>query len=143
MTNLQAALGLAQLERLDKMVLLKRCMGKLYAKLLNELSCVQLPLANTDYAENIFWVFGLVLDEAKGLDAAETMKKLSEKGVGCRPFFFPMHQQPVFKKMGMFESECYPVAERLYRQGFYIPSGLGLKDEEIEDVARIVTELLA
>ena len=143
MTNLQAALGLAQLERLDKMVLLKRRMGKLYAKLLNELSCVQLPLANTDYAENIFWAFGLVLDETKGLDAAETMKKLSEKGVGCRPFFFPMHQQPVFKKMGMFESECYPVAERLYRQGFYIPSGLGLKDEEIEDVARIVTELLA
>ena len=142
MTNLQAALGLAQLERIESIVLRKRRMGKLYTKLLNEISGVQLPLVSTDYADNIFWVFGIVLDESKGMDAEETIKKLNVKGVGCRPFFFPMHQQPVFKKMGMFEGESYPVAERLYRQGFYIPSGLALKDSEIEHVAEIVKELL-
>ena len=143
MTNLQAALGLAQLERLDTIVSRKRRMGKLYTKYLNDLPCVQLPLASDDYAENIYWVFGLVADESKGIEAEATMKKLIAKGVGCRPFFYPIHQQPILKKMGMFEGENYPVAERLYKQGFYIPSGLALKDVEIERVAEIVKEVLA
>ncbi len=142
MTNLQAALGLAQLERLDKFVVRKRRMGARYTELLARLPGVQLPLARTEDAENIYWVYGLVLDEALGFDAEEAMRRLTGAGIGCRPFFYPMHQQPVLRRAGLFANESYPVAERLYRQGFYIPSGMALTDEQIEQVAETVGRVL-
>lgn len=142
MTNLQAALGVAQLERLDAFVDRKRRMGARYQALLNGLRDVQLPLATTEYAQNVYWVFGLVLGDERGLDAGQAMERLAAAGVGCRPFFCPMHQQPVLLRLGLFEGERYPVAERLYRQGFYIPSGLALSDAQIERAARIVHEVL-
>jgi perosamine synthetase len=143
MTNLQAALGLAQLERLDEFVAIKRHMGVRYTEFLSGLKGVRLPLSCTDYAQNIYWVYGLLLDETIGLDAEEAMKRLAAKGVGTRPFFFPMHQQPVLRKMGLFESETLPVAERLYKQGFYIPSGMALTDDQALRVAQAVIEVLA
>lgn len=142
MTNMQAALGLAQLEQLDKFVARKRAMGERYTALLKDLPLVQLPLAHTDYADNIYWVYGLVLDDAIGYDAEEVMKRLAAKGIGTRPFFYPMHQQPVLKRMGLFGGEHYPVAERLSRQGFYIPSGMVLNDAQIECCAVTVREVL-
>jgi perosamine synthetase len=143
MTNMQAALGLAQLERLDEFVARKRRMGARYTELLSGLRGVQLPLPRTDYAENIYWVYGLVLDESVGLDAEEAMKRLAAKGVGTRPFFYPMHQQPVLRKMGLFESVALPVAERLYKKGFYIPSGMALTDDQAQRVAEAVRGVLA
>ena len=142
MTNLQAALGLAQLERLDEFEGRKRHMGELYQELLAGMPGVQLPLARTDYAENIYWVFGLVLDESLGIDAEEAMRRLAKHQIGTRPFFCPMHQQPVLLRMGLFAGESYPVAERLYRQGFYIPSGMALTDEQMTHVAATVREVL-
>ena len=142
MTNLQAALGLAQLERLDEFVQRKRSMGKKYTQGLRVLNEVQLPLEKTDYAENIYWVFGLVLDDSIGFDAEEAIKMLGEKGIGCRPFFCPMNQQPVLLEMGFFINESYPVAERLYKQGFYIPSGTALNSEHINHVTKILIESL-
>ena len=142
MTNLQAALGLAQLERLDEFVQRKRRMGKKYTQGLRMLNGVQLPLAKTDYAENIYWVFGLVLDDSIGFGAEEAMKMLGEKGIGCRPFFCPMNQQPVLREMGFFINESYPVAERLYKQGLYIPSGTALTSEHINHVTKKLIEIL-
>jgi len=142
MTNIQAALGLAQLERLDEFVERKRIMGKKYTQGLRVLNEVQLPLEKTDYAENIYWVFGVVLDDSIGFDAEEAMKMLEEKGIGCRPFFCPMNQQPVLRKMGFFIDESYPVAERLYKQGFYIPSGVALNSEQINHVTNKLIEVL-
>ena len=142
MTNLQAALGLAQLERLDEFVQRKRSMGKKYTQGLRVLNEVQLPLEKTDYAENIYWVFGLVLDDSIGFDAEEAIKMLGEKGIGCRPFFCPMNQQPVLREMGFFINESYPVAERLYKQGLYIPSGTALTSEHINHVTNILIETL-
>ena len=142
MTNLQAALGLAQLERLDEFVQRKRSMGKKYTQGLRMLNGVQLPLEKTDYAENIYWVFGLVLDDSIGFGAEEAMKMLGEKGIGCRPFFCPMNQQPVLREMGFFLNESYPVAERLYKQGFYVPSGMALTSEHINHVTKKLIEVL-
>ena len=142
MTNIQAALGLAQLERLDEFVKRKRSMGRKYTQGLRVLNKVQLPLEKTDYAENIYWVFGLVLEESIGFDAEEAMKMLEEKGIGCRPFFCPMNQQPILQKMGYFKNESYPVAERLYKKGFYIPSGLALTSEQINHVTKKLIEVL-
>lgn len=132
MTNLQAAIGLAQLERLDEFVAKKRKMGEEYEKLLQDLPNVQRPLTQTNYATNIYWVYGLVLNEQSELNATMAMKKLADAGMGTRPFFCPMHQQPVLKRMGLFKDEHYPTAEKLYQKGFYIPSGLGININQIE-----------
>ena len=142
MTNLQAALGVAQLERLDEFVARKRRMGRSYTELLNGTPGLQLPLPQTDYAENIDWVFGVVLDDAVPFDAKEAMRRLGDLKIGTRPFFWPMHEQPVFRKMGLFKGAACPVAERLARRGFYLPSGVALTDEQIERVAAVVKEVV-
>ena len=142
MTNLQAALGVAQLERLDEFVARKRRMGRSYTELLNGTPGLQLPLPQTDYAENIYWVFGVVLDDAVPFDAKEAMRRLGDLKIGTRPFFWPMHEQPVFRKMGLFKGAACPVAERLARRGFYLPSGVALTDEQIERVAAVVKEVV-
>jgi perosamine synthetase len=141
-TNLQAALGLAQLEQLDKHVTIKRAIGNKYQTLLADTPNIQLPLKRTDYAENIYWVFGLVLNESLTLEAEEVMKQLAKKGIGCRPFFWSMHEQPVFNKMGLFQDEKYPVSDKLGRRGFYIPSGLGLTKEQMEKTIVALKTLL-
>lgn len=133
MTNLQAALGVAQLEQLDQFIVRKRAIGKKYTSLLKGLPGLQLPLASTDYADNIYWVFGLIADTEEMANAI--VKDLGDKKIGTRPFFWCMHEQPVFQKMGLFKNEHYPVAEGMARRGFYLPSGLGLQDHEIEQVA--------
>jgi perosamine synthetase len=143
MTNLQAALGVAQLERLDEFIARKREMGSRYQSLLAGLPGVQLPLASTDYADNIYWVFGLVLDECLGIDAVEAMRRLGEQGIGTRPFFCPMHLQPVLRRAGLFHGESYPVSERLYQQGFYIPSGMALTEAQAESVSAAVWKALS
>ena len=142
MTNLQAALGLAQLERLDEFVERKRAMGRRYTALLKDCAGIQLPLEKTGYAENIYWVYGLVLEDTVPIDAEEAMKRLAASGVGMRPFFWPMHEQPVFKRMGLFAGENYPVAELLARRGFYLPSGMALTPEQIEKSADAVRQIL-
>lgn len=131
MTNLQAAVGLAQLERLDEFVERKRSTGKLYDKLFDGEYSFSTPLQGTDYAENIYWVYGLVLKKEAGMNASEAMSLLLQKGIGTRPFFYPMHLQPVFRNAGLFSNESYPVAEYLSQFGFYIPSGLALTEEQI------------
>lgn len=142
MSNLQAALGVAQLERLDEFVDIKRSMGARYTELLTDTSGIQLPLVHTDYADNIYWVYGMVLDDSVPFDAKEAMARLGKLGIGTRPFFWPMHEQPVFRKMGFFSAENYPVAERIARRGFYIPSGMALTDEQIVRSAAAVKEIL-
>jgi perosamine synthetase len=142
MTNMQAALGLAQLEQLDEFVKKKRRMGTIYTERLKDIRGLQLPKRATDYAENIYWVYGIVLHDEVPFDAGEAMKRLSARRIGSRPFFFPMHEQPVFRKMGLFTDETYPVAERLARRGFYIPSGLALTDEQMNHAADAVREML-
>ena len=132
MTNMQAALGLAQLEQIEKHIEKKRKIGSLYNAGLKGIKGFRLPLAKTAYAENIYWVYGLVADTEELANA--TVEKLSQQKIGTRPFFWCMHEQPVFQKMGLFKNEKYPVAEKLARNGFYLPSGLGLSEEEVSAV---------
>ena len=142
MTNIQAALGVAQLEKIDAALAKKRHIGARYQELLGGVKWLSLPLPETSYAQNLYWVFGIVLDNKVPIDANAFEKRLQEKGVGTRPFFWPMHEQPVFRQQGMFEGEHYPVAEKLARRGFYIPSGLALTDVQMEYVAAQVKSVI-
>jgi len=142
MTNLQAALGLAQLERLDEFVQKKRAMGEQYQRLLSGVNALQLPLKSNNHADNIYWVFGVVLQPESGLSAVRITTELINRGIGTRPFFWPMHEQPVLQKMGLFRGEFYPVAEKLARSGFYLPSGLKLSTQNIERAASTLKHII-
>jgi perosamine synthetase len=141
-TNIQAALGLAQLERLDEFVARKRRMGQMYTEMLSGIASIQLPLAGTEFADNIYWVYGIVLKEQVPFNAEEAMKKLASLRIGTRPFFYPMHLQPVFRKMGLFKNNVFPVSENLSEKGFYLPSGMALSENDIEYVADSVKSIL-
>ncbi len=137
LTNIQAAIGLAQLERIDELVEKKRWIGHTYNEMLRDISGLILPVEES-WAKNVYWMYGIVLDETTGFDAEEFAKRLKEKGVDTRPFFIGMHEQPVFHKMRLFRNEHYPVAERIARQGLYLPSGLTLTEEQIGKVCEAV-----
>ncbi len=141
MTNFQAAIGVAQLEKLEFHVERKREIGGKYAELLGNNKNFSLGLSKTDYSENIYWVVGILLDNKLENNAEYYMKLLTNEGIGVRPFFYPMHLQPVFKKMNMFRNEKYAIAEDLYKRGFYIPSGLGITNEQIEKVSKMLCKL--
>lgn len=143
MTNLQAALGVAQTERLAETVAIKRKIGRLYDELLADVEAIQRPVARTNYADNIYWVYGIVLKNEVPFDAGEAMRKLAQKGIGTRPFFWCMHEQPVLRKMGLFQGASHPNAEAIARRGFYLPSGLALTEDEIARSARALKEILA
>jgi perosamine synthetase len=143
MSNLQAAVGVAQLERLDEFVERKRRMGRLYNECLSGTAGITLPLPATADAENVYWVYGVVLQDEVPFDAMEAMKRLAALDVGTRPFFWPMHEQPVFHKMGLLRDVSCPVASRLARRGFYLPSGLALTDDQIRRSAAACRAMLA
>jgi perosamine synthetase len=142
MSNLQAAIGVAQLERLAATVARKRAIGRLYNDFLKDVGGIQLPVQMTDYADNIYWVFGVLLDDDVPFDAQGAMEKLRDLGIGTRPFFWPMTRQPVFESMGLFENNDCPVAERLGKRGFYLPSGLALTDAQIAQAAEAMASIL-
>lgn len=143
MTNLQAALGLAQLERLDKNLEIKQNIGRKYLGAFTDIGDIRLPLVRVGYACNIFWVFGFVLASSSSFSAAALAKALAAAGVGTRPFFFPLHKQPVFLEQGIFSSRsCFPVAESLGLNGLYIPSGLAITNDQLRTVVREVRSLL-
>jgi perosamine synthetase len=142
MTNLQAALGVAQFERIDEFITKKRWIGQMYQELLSDIQVINLPVPKKEYADNIYWVFPIVLKDAYYQNAEQVMKGLGVHNIGTRPFFYPMHKQPVFNKKGFFLDENLPNSEKLYERGFYIPSGMAITKEQIEEVSRVLHELL-
>ncbi len=142
LTNLQAALGLAQLERLDWAVAKKRQMGAFYEAAFSGIPELELPPSKTEYADNIYWVFGIVLADSLGFDAAVMMQRLARSKVGTRPFFWGMHEQPVLRRMGLFLNDHHPVTERIARRGFYVPSGLGITEGQQERVVAAVKQAI-
>ena len=142
MTNLQAAVGLAQLERLEEFVERKREMGKYYTEKLKEVEGLMLPVEKTDYADNIYWVYGVVLKENIHADNKKVQKLLQDRGIGCRTFFWCMHEQPAYRNKGMFLGESYPNAEYLARKGFYIPSGMALTKRQMDYVVAEMKDVM-
>lgn len=141
-TNLQAAVGLAQLERLDEFVSRKRAMGRYYTERLKDIDGLILPMEKTDYADNIYWVYGIVLDKHIQMDNRTMQRLLAEECIGSRTFFWCMHEQPVYQRQGLFMGESYPNAEYLARKGLYIPSGLALTKEQMDRVILSVKRVM-
>lgn len=140
MSNLQAAVGVAQLERLPQTLNKKREIGRMYHQHLQGCEAFTLPLTQTAYCENIYWVFGIISKD-KSRDAKWWMNKLAEQGIGTRPFFSPMHIQPCFIHENNGKPDS-PVSEFLSRFGLYLPSGLTLSKDEIEKAANALISVI-
>lgn len=142
MTNMQAALGVAQLERIDQIVKKKRWIGKTYNGLLKDLDMINLPVKSTNYCENIYWVYAITLRDDFPKTARQVMSELGKYKIGTRPFFYPMHQQPVFNKARLFLKDKLPISKKLYEKGFYIPSGLAITELQMEEVSESLHKVL-
>ena len=140
LSNLHAAVGMAQFEKLDTFIKKKREIGKLYNSLFKKFNFFDTQPDKLDYAKNIYWVYGIVLKK-KYLSFKEIIiRELKKSGIETRPFFYPLHLQPILKKKISINGR-YPNEENLYKSGFYIPSGLGLKNIEIRYVAKTMIKL--
>lgn len=142
LTNLQAAIGVGQIEQMENILARKRHMGERYTQLLKDVPGITLQ-AVRDWARVNYWMFGLTIDDGIQIDAFELARRLKEKGVETRPFFMGMHEQPVFHKMGLFNGLRLPVTERLYRRGLYLPSGVAITDEQIKVSAAALRDAMA
>ena len=140
MTNIQAAIGLAQFERIEEMIGRRRKNAYLYNSLLKDVEGIRLPVEK-EWAKNVYWMYSILVEDKFGFDRDEVMSRLNEKGIETRTFFIPMHQQPVFTGMGLFDGEIYPVSEEFSQRGLYLPSGSGLSEEQIGYICRVLKEM--
>ena len=128
-TNLQAAVGLAQLEKLNKIVKVKRKIGDFYNKKIDKYKNIKLPIIKKNYAKNIYWVYTILLSQESKLTADKVCDELTRKGIDTRRMFYPLNKQPILRKLGIKKQTC-PIAEKLYKCGFYLPSGLGINKKD-------------
>ena len=141
MTNLQAAMGCAQLERIGAFIARKLDMANRYNEGLQNLP-LQLPYIEP-WAKTSVWMYAVVLEDNVPVNANAFADRLMALGVQTRPFFMGMHTQPVYRNMGLFQDERLPVTERIYQRGLYLPSGQAITDEQIEHVISSVRSTLA
>jgi perosamine synthetase len=141
MTNMQAALGIAQLERIDEFVEIKRVNGARYGELLNQITGLKTQI-EMPWAKMVYWMYAVELDESIGWNAEKMMAELSIRGVGTRPFFLGLHEQPALCDKGWYQDEKYPVTHKSSRQGFYLPSSLNLTNEQIEFTVEQIKDIL-
>ncbi len=131
MTNIQAALGLAQFERIEEMIESRRRNAAAYRSLLADVSWLEHPVERSGCL-NVYWMYGLLVDKRFGMKRDALMKALQARGVETRTFFIPMHQQPILQKLGhVSKKDKYPIADDIAARGLYLPSGSGLKRAEI------------
>lgn len=133
MTNLQAALGVARLEQVKRFIGIKRKMAEYYQRRLSEIEEIRF-ISERASTKSVYWVYGVQIRPGAGMDAKELTGRLAARKVQTRPFFKGLHTQPVLKKMGLFKGESYANTDDAYKFGFYLPSGLALKENQIDEV---------
>jgi len=132
MTNMQAAVGVAQLNKLDKFVEKKREVAGLYSSLLNSVEGVSLP-PEMPWAKNVYWMYSILVQDSFGMDRDELMRRLELKGIETRPLLAPLHLMPPYKK-----SESIAVAEELASRGISLPSSVNLTAEQTRYIANAI-----
>lgn len=141
MSNLQAALGLAQLEEVNKFIRIKHQIISLYIKQLQNMAGLSLQLAK-DYAKNPHWYFSVIFQKDAKKNINHLINILKNKGVETRNFVIPLHYQPAFLKHSLFTGENYPQAEYLSKHGLCLPTGPKITDAQIKYICKIIKKAL-
>lgn len=142
-TAIQAALGLSQLRRLHQTILKRREIAGLYREALSGITGVHMAPETVDYAQNDYWVVGLSVDSSRFGPASSVQDSLQSAGVGTRPFFFPLHLQPLRHRDPLGKLGDFPVSEFLAEQGFYVPNGLGMSQDDLKKSVSATHEVLS
>jgi perosamine synthetase len=140
MTNLQAAIGLAQTERLDALVDARRRNARRYCDALAHVPGLTLPIERAE-ARNVFWMFALLVEDHFGCTRDELRGALAARGIETRSMFIPIHMQPIYHRA--FRGQSFPVADALCRKGLYLPSGPGLTDDDLAYVTASIADIQA
>jgi perosamine synthetase len=135
LTNLQAALGLAQLERLDHFVEIKRRNAALYSERLANVPGITLH-PEAPWASNVYWMYSILVEDTFPLSRDETMAALRERGVDTRPFFHAIHTMP-----SHLRQVSLPVAEGLAARGINLPSSVKLTEGQVDYVCEQLSDL--
>lgn len=141
MTNMQAAIGIAQMERIDEFIDIKRNLGKYYRQCLSDIKGIKFQ-TEKPWAKMVYWMYCIELGTALCISAEFLMKELKARGMGARPFFMGLHQQPALLELGLFKDEKYPVTERISKQGLYLPSGMALTKNQVNEVVKNVKDIM-
>ena len=143
MTNVQAAIGCGQLKNISWIIRRKRQIGKRYISILKKCNKIYIQPYKLSYSKNIFWVFGILLKKNANISRDQVIKKLLKHNIQTRNFFYPMHKQKIFKKMKLFtKRQKFPNSDCLSEKGFYLPSGIGITNVEIDFVAKTLLKIL-
>jgi len=132
MTNVQAAIGVAQMERIDEFINTRRRNAQLFNELLSEVPGLTLP-PEAEWAKNVYWMYSLLVGDDFGMDRDQLADYLKSQGIDTRPFFYPIHLQPLYEQL--FRGENYPVAEELSKRGINLPSGNELTETQVRRIA--------
>jgi perosamine synthetase len=141
MTGFQAAMGLAQLRRIESIVESKRRMAATYNRHLEGIAGLQLPPAES-WARNVYWMYAITVNPPLTVTRDELAARLAAAGIETRTFFCPMNQQPFLRRQAGYREVACPVADRLWQTGLYLPSAHTLREEQIAAVAAGVREAL-
>jgi len=142
MTNVQAAIGLAQMERVEEFVEIKRRLGAYYVQQLSRIPGIKCQ-TEKPWARMVYWMYCIVLSEGLGLSAKQVIDGLKGAGIESRPFFTGLHQQPALHEKGLFVNQRHPITERLSQYGLYLPSGLTLTEDKINYVVEVLSTILS
>ena len=143
MSNLQAALGCGQLKNINWIIKRKREIGNKYYSKLKYKDNIILQKNIISYAKNIYWVFGILVKKNSKISRNKIMKMLLKKNIETRPFFLPMNKQKIFMKMKLFNRIKAPNSEYLSKNGFYLPSGLGITNKQIDFVIKNLLKIIS
>lgn len=136
MTNLQAALGLAQTERFEKLLKSRTNNAQRYMELLSGIDGLAFPV-EPQGTKNVYWMFGLLIDKRRfGMSRDELREALARQGIETRTFFIPIHLQPIYHRQ--YANQRYPISERLCRDGLYLPSFSRLTKDEIAFICQLI-----
>jgi perosamine synthetase len=136
MTNIQAALGVAQLERIQELIAIRARNAAHYERRLVQVPGLSRPPC-AEWAENVYWMYSVLVEEEYGLERDSLMAHLRQRGIETRPVFYPIHTLPMYR----VEDQSLPVAEELGRKGLNLPSGATLTPEQVDLVCDVLLEL--
>jgi perosamine synthetase len=137
MTGLQAAMGSTQTAKIEAVIEKKRRVAATYNRLLADVSWLQTP-PELEWARNVYWMYAVVVREGARVKRDAVLERLRADGVDTRTFFCPMSQQPCVTRLANYRPVKTPVADRLWTDGFYLPSSPALTEAEIGRVCEAV-----
>ncbi len=137
MTNLQAAVGVAQTEQMYQFIENRRKNAALYTELLQNMPGLVTP-PEAGNCKNVFWMYSVLVEDEFGMTRDQVRVYLANHGIETRTFFIPMHLQPIYFEA--FKGQRYPVAEMLCERGFYLPSASSLTKEQIRYIVQIIRQ---